>query len=828
MTLHSPCLAQDGPARVTRPSLRARALAVLGALGLAMTGLSLVLPTAQAALDGSGLVISEVYARGGSSGATYQVKFVELTNPTEEAISLSGLSLQYAPARGGTASATCTLSGTVAAGSTFLITGGTNGTNGTGLIGDQACTSINTSGSAGTVALVEGTTAFTFTVGSTTADPGVIDLVGYGSAGSYEGSPAAAASSASVSIQRDAAVADTDVNATDFSPATPTPRAGGTTPEPSPTPSAGSEPTTDPSADPTGDPTGPATLTPIAQVQGTGETSPIAGQIVTTQGVVTAVYDASGFNGYYIQTPGSGTAKAPGEASDGVFVYDPTRTATLSAGTCVDVTGRVAEFNGLTEIIAVTSVDEVSGCAPVSAVPIDEPTFPATDTAKEAYEGMLLAPAGAWTVTDNYSTNQYGQVGLAVGDEPLYQATDVVVPGEEATAYEAANAARAIVLDDGSSWNYATMSNTTATSTPLPYVLPGNPLRAGTAVTFTKDVVLDYRFGWNLQPTRQVTGSGAGLKATPITWTGERPAAPEVGGTVSVASFNVLNYFTDLGQDEPGCKAYTDRDGVGVTARNCTVRGAWSTTAFEHQQAKIVAAINELDASVVGLEEIENSAKFGQDRDASLAQLVAALNAAAGTERWAYVASPENRPALADEDVIRTAFIYQKDVVEPVGASGILDDAAFTGTARQPLAQAFKPAGGEDSDCVVVVTNHFKSKGSVLSGAGNADSGDGQGANNAQRVAQAQALVAFAAQWDEAGLPVVLLGDFNAYSQEDPITTIKSGGYTLIDDVVDGVGRSYQFSGRIGSLDHVLLNAAAQELVTGGQVWDINADESIA
>ncbi|WP_458933126.1 hypothetical protein, partial [Enterococcus faecium] len=85
---------------------------------------------------------------------------------------------------------------------------------------------------------------------------------------------------------------------------------------------------------------------------------------------------------------------------------------------------------------------------------------------------------------------------------------------------------------------------------------------------------------------------------------------------------------------------------------------------------------------VVSLEEIENSAQFGKDRDAALSTLVSALNAAAGSEQWAFVPSPAVLPA--SEDVIRTAFIYKKGIVVPVGDSVILDDAAFA-NARQPL-----------------------------------------------------------------------------------------------------------------------------------------------
>src|SRR5699024_1758040 len=111
----------------------------------------------------------------------------------------------------------------------------------------------------------------------------------------------------------------------------------------------------------------------------------------------------------------------------------------------------------------------------------------------------------------------------------------------------------------------------------------------------------------------------------------------------SIASFNVLNYFTSLGRDEEGCRAYNDMYGNPVATNYCDVRGAYSAEAFRDQQNKIVAAINELDVDVLGLEEIENTYALTGDierRDEALSKLVDALNAAVGTERWAYAASP--------------------------------------------------------------------------------------------------------------------------------------------------------------------------------------------
>ena len=48
----------------------------------------------------SGLVISQVYGGGGNSGAPYKNDFIEIFNGGTAAVSLSGLSLQYASATG--------------------------------------------------------------------------------------------------------------------------------------------------------------------------------------------------------------------------------------------------------------------------------------------------------------------------------------------------------------------------------------------------------------------------------------------------------------------------------------------------------------------------------------------------------------------------------------------------------------------------------------------------------------------------------------------------------------------------------------------------------
>ena len=586
----------------------------------------------------------------------------------------------------------------------------------------------------------------------------------------------------------------------------------------------------------TGEP-GPGLVdTPIPDIQavGAGDDSAMVGATVTTVGVVTASYPAteSGLgatlDGYTIQTPGSGGAWDEGRASsDALFVYAGKNGQVPAPGTCVRVTGTVGEFpattatgnpQSLTQLSA-TGFTQVDGCEAVAPTPV---TGVPADGQAEPYESMLLAPQGTWTITDNYQTNQYGTLALTPGTEPLRAATDVVAPGQAARDYEAANAARVIALDDGTNTN---LLKGAATEVPYAYLANGAPARVGYHVSFDGPVVLEPRHGsFVFQPTSMVAGHP---DRSPVTITGQRPGAPTVGGDTRVATFNVLNYFSDLGVDEAGCTGYPDRTGAFVTAKKCRVRGAFSHEAFANQQAKIVAAINALGADVVALEEIENPLAVGSstDRDASLARLVEALNEAAGAGTWAYVPSPPIIPA--DEDVIRVAFIYKPAHVSPVGPSIIHDDPAFTGLARQPLAQEFARVSPERAAAptFVVIANHFKSKGSVPDGApaGNTDNGDGQGNANAIRVAQARALASFAARY--ADKPTLLVGDFNSYSQEDPIKTLEGAGWAR----VSGAGpASYVYSGRSGSLDHVFANAAAEPLLAGVTSWAVNAQESVA
>ncbi len=794
---------------------RARGVVVTTATLALVTGVTVGVPvTASAAVVADAdLVINEVYGGGGNSGATYTNDFVELYNKGTDAIDLSSYAIQYASS-GGTSYQVTTLSGSLPGGQHYLVQEAQGNGGTTAPPTPNATGTIAMSGSNGKVALTSTPTALSGVVDPAT-DAAVVDYVGYGSASVFAGSGPAPGLSSTTSDNR-TDFASTADNAADFTTAAPTPTAGvlGDTP-----PGDGGG----------GTDAGEQT---IAAIQGTTDTSPFVGQQVTTTGVVTAAYPAGedSLNGFTIQTGGTGGPLdvAAATASDGLFVYAPDG-FTAAVGDSVSVTGGVTEFFGLTELTptdgGVTTLD-----TPLAAVtPTTTATWPATDALRESLESMLYAP-GTFTVTDSFtglfnsSGAGFGEVGLAAGERPLRQPTDVA-DAQDAAAVAvvvADNAARAVTLDDGSAQRFG--QNAPGTT---PYLSQTDPVRVGSTVDFPAPVVVSYgNGGFKLEPTAVVTASTP--EAQRPSFSDTREAAPKaVGGDLSIASFNVLNYFTTLGTDRPDCSAYTDRDGNPVTVNRCSEpngpRGAWGAADLQRQQDKIVKAVNANDASVTGLMEIENSAVLGDPADTAVSTLVAALNADAGREKWAFVASSAELPPTSEMDVISNAIIYQPALVTPRGDAHALGTLSSAGqafdNAREPIAQTFVPADGGAPFLAVV--NHFKSKGSGT------DDGTGQGNANPDRIAQAKALAAWVPgiQADESVQDTFLLGDFNSYTQEDPLQELSAAGYANLGDPSD---TSYSFSGLSGSLDHVLANASAQARVTGSDVWNINSPESIA
>ena len=188
----------------------------------------LALPLAAASARGSGsgsLVLAEVYAAGGNSGAAYTNDYVELFNRGASPVAVDGWTLQYASAAGTSWQSTA-LSGAIPAGGRYLVQLASGGANGATLPAADATGTSNLAVTGGKVALVDDATALSCgaSAGSCSSVSGVEDLVGYGGAADYEGSGAAPAGSATNAVTRTDSCTDTDDNAADFATAAPDPK----------------------------------------------------------------------------------------------------------------------------------------------------------------------------------------------------------------------------------------------------------------------------------------------------------------------------------------------------------------------------------------------------------------------------------------------------------------------------------------------------------------------------------------------------------------------------------------------------------------------------
>lgn len=219
--------------------------AVSGNISIASTGAS----TQNIALTGLGttppaalthVVISEIYGGGGNTGATFKNDFIELYNPGNTAVDLTGWSVQYLNAAGTGNWTKTDLTGSIPAKSFYLVQeiAGTGGT--VNLPAPDATGTLALSGTTGKVILSNSNVLLTGANPSTTV---VVDKVGFGpTATGFETAPTPVISN-TTSIERKASATstaatlavggaeefngngyDTDNNSTDFIVTAPNPQ----------------------------------------------------------------------------------------------------------------------------------------------------------------------------------------------------------------------------------------------------------------------------------------------------------------------------------------------------------------------------------------------------------------------------------------------------------------------------------------------------------------------------------------------------------------------------------------------------------------------------
>ena len=522
---------------------------------------------------------------------------------------------------------------------------------------------------------------------------------------------------------------------------------------------------------------------PIGQVQGAGDRSPLAGQEVTVEGVVTARMraeaSAGALAGWFLQDIDDGDAAT----SDALFVMDK---GGPPVGTRVRVQGRVIERGndrGAAGGGTWTVLDPLN-MAPLGRGRMPRPiSLSAPPADWERYENMRVRVTAPLTVAGTHRAERFGELMVNFGAR-MRTPSDAVAPGDAARALAAENARRSLRLDDGSDAERPA-ALWYAPKTGLP--------RAGSRLSKVEGA-LDQRDGdYRLQ-----------LTATPRFRQPPLPRAPNVGGDLRIASFNLENLFNGDGR------------GGGFP----TQRGARTPAELDTQLARLVATIHGLNPDIAALMEVENDG-FGPE--SALAMLVAALNRKDGD--WQFVATGADQGS----DQIRVGLIYRTSRVSPVGVAVTLTDDLFGSRNRPPLAQTFRAGSGTAAGpAFTVVANHFKSKGCGNATGADADQKDGQSCWNATRTESARRLDAWL-RTDPTGSNsdlAMIVGDLNAYSMEDPVRTLLDAGWR---DAFSGLPGpppySYVYDGLTGRLDHALLSPSLAARRVGAAEWHTNADE---
>jgi uncharacterized protein len=552
--------------------------------------------------------------------------------------------------------------------------------------------------------------------------------------------------------------------------------------------------------------------TPIYQIQGSGPSAAMTGN-VTTQGVVVGDFEGSGSaSGFYLQ---DATGDSNAATSDGIFVYTGSSNL-VNIGDVVRVTGYARErfdqttINGSNSNAAAVPAANIINCGMGSVAPIDVNLPFASATDPERYEGMLVRFPQPLVIAEYFNYDRFGEIVLALpldGEPRPFTGTAIDEPGAAANARMLANSLRRITLDDAqSAQNPATLRHPNG----QPFSL-SNLFRGGDIVQNATGV-LGYDFNlYRIFPT----GAADYTAANP------RPASPEpVGGALRVAAMNTLNFFVTA--DYPTGNPLDNKCGP---ANNVECRG-WDSDQsqeFTRQRDKLLTALSGLDADVIGLNELENSTGVEP-----LESIVS------GMPGYAYIST-----GTIGTDAIKVGMIYRPAVVTPVGTFQILDstdDPRFIDTKSRPsLAQTFEV--NATGARFTMVVNHLKSKGSDCNDIGDRDLGDGQGNCSQTRRAAAEALVDWLAT-DPTGsgdADFIIMGDLNSYAQEDAIDEIKAGSDDTAgtgDDFTNLIAQfqgpyaySYTFDGQAGYLDYALANASLLSQVTGATEWHINSDE---
>lgn len=277
-------------------------------------------------------------------------------------------------------------------------------------------------------------------------------------------------------------------------------------------------------------------------------------------------------------------------------------------------------------------------------------------------------------------------------------------------------------------------------------------------------------------PGKLVTG------ATPKFINNKPETKPKMAkGGLLVCAANIQNYFYDLG---------------GYAQRKTT----------KEQQAlqtqKICKAFKQINADIYALCEIQKG-------DSAAQMLVDAMNKMAKKNLYAYVSH-----GWTNSDMISCGYIYRTDKVKPYGEMQYAYQDTTSHYRYRLMACGFEQLTSGEK--FVLNINHLRSK-----------RGTGSESNE-KRMANVDSLLVMLDKIEQEQVlgdsDILLVGDYNSYTQEEPIQTLVRAGYADMVMRDDSTGYSYVYHSEAGYLDRVFASESMAKQVKQVAVYHLNAD----
>ena len=535
-------------------------------------------------------------------------------------------------------------------------------------------------------------------------------------------------------------------------------------------------------------------LTPIHTIQGNGSTSPLAGNLVTTSGVVTLLKS----NGFFLQEPDASVDADP-NTSEGIFVFTSSA-PTVLLGNSVSATGTVTEFGTggtITELGSVTSVVTNSTGNPLpAAIPLTptilDPTALPSQPQLEKFESMRMTGAlNTVSPNDNFFDVDTVLSSVARPIREIGLEISATIPPDPTSGLPDVNIPR---------WD----------ENPERLSVDTNGRAGSTGMTLTSNVslgtvtgVLDFAFAeYHLIPDFDPNPS-PNMTFVPV----PVPLATEF----TVGCFNIENFANGATQRQKAARA------IRQVMRYPDIIG--------HEEIASLAALQALR------DQVNNDAVGAGDPN----PLYEAYLTGTGAQNVGFL--------------VKTARVSVISVTEePVGTyinplTG-LPEALHD---RPPLVlRATVDPTGPNPIPVIVVVNHPRSFIGIEDDP--SPPGDGQRVR-AKRKAQGESIAALldTLQDNNPGNSIMTVGDFNAFQfndgYTDPIATIKGtptvDDQTVVDASPDVVSPdfvnltdtlpvserySFVFEGTPQALDHVIVNRNAITRFTRYAIARFDAD----